>query len=220
MWTKKWKLVNSKRGHVELVELPKPIRHGYKRSFVLRDDVARSDDAKILREVLKEIQHVQFSKNKEFEYRNYTDRKMKPMEHEPNPIEHKKWNELQKKSATFKIARVIDMFEEIWIANRDFRGRIMKSGRNVFVFRKRWMLAEKVEPNYMTHRFIINPQLESELQELHNHIVNHNLERKLSKATSRSSSWRDDWAETKELYLGKILDREKNEILKTYNVAL
>lgn len=209
LWMKNMKLLRTKRGNRELVELDKPVRKGYKRFFVLRADIARGTEASFYRKFLPEIQVKQYCNDKEFLQREYPSRKLKPMGHNPKQIEHKRWNELNYS------AKEKAMFDELWIPNRDHRGRMAKGGRFVYAFKKPWMFVSKIEPHYITHRFVINPQLESELQELHNKIDRNNLGPKAAKAMGWSYGWRD-WKHMRTKIFEEIIDKEKQTIMKDY----
>lgn len=209
LWVKYMKLLRTKREHRELVELPKPVRKGYKRLFVLRQDVARSDDGSFYKKFLPELQNVQYSNEKEFMQREYPSRKLKPMGHNLKAIEHKRWNELNytpKQKA---------LFDEVWIPNRDHRGRMSRGGRYVYVFKKSWMFVSKIEPHYITHRFIINPQLHSEIQEHCNRIDRNNLGPKAAKAMGWRWGWRD-WKHMRLKIFEEIIEKEKETIMKDY----
>jgi hypothetical protein len=214
IWSRYMKLLSSKRNNVEIVELDKPVRSGYHRFFVLREDVARSDDAPLYKKLLVEMQSHQYSKNKEFLYKSYPSNKLVPMEHNLSFIEHKRWNEL---NYTPKQAA---MFDQLWIQHRDVRGRLTKSGRYVFAFKKPWAFVAKVQPHYITHRIVINPQLESEIKELYDKIYHAHVGPKLFKLMGwKWSSDHDDWEKTRTKILEKIIEKEKFKILNE-NVIL
>lgn len=215
MWSRYLKLVNSKRGNVELVELPKPVRSGYVRFMVLREDVARSEDARLYAPLLAELQKYQYSKNKDFLKKDYKTGKMVSMEYEPKQITHKRWNELN--SGPNKLtAKQVAMFDQFWIQDRDYRGRMLKSGKYVWVFKKMWAFKIKVQPNYITHRMLINPKLESELKELYDKIYGSAyLGPKVFKLMGwKWTSDRDDWEKTRTKILERIIEKEKYTIVR------
>lgn len=211
LWMKHMRLLNSKRNNVTIVELPKPIRKGYTRFFILREDISKSDDASFYKKFLPEIQSRQYSSNKDFERKEYPSKKMVPMEHSIQPIEHKRWNELNyspKQAA---------MFEKIWKYNTNFHGKVLKTGRFVYVFKKPWMFVPKVEPHYVTHKILINPDLESQIKELSNKIDRNNLGPKASKLMGWKWGWRD-WEDAKQKLIEGIIEKEKKESLLNFYI--
>ena len=213
MWVKHMKLLQSKRNNVTIVELPKPIRKGYVRFFILREDVAKSDDASFYRRFLPLIQSKQYAPDKKFERKEYPSKKMVAMTHEVQPIEHKKWNEL---NFTPKQAA---LFEKTWIYISNFNGKVLKTGRYVYVFKKPWMFVSKIEPHYVTHKVLIDPDLESQIQELSNKIDRNNLGPKAAKVMGWKWGWKwgwRDWEDTKKKVIEKIIEKEKNSDLVNY----
>lgn len=63
--------LNDIQSKLGLEKLDKPIHHGYKKFFVLRDDAQRREDASVLRKILQYVNSSIFSKDKEFKSRRW-----------------------------------------------------------------------------------------------------------------------------------------------------
>lgn len=200
-WKKKIRLMNGKRA-LNWVELPKPERWGYKRFFVLREDVAKSREAAFYSGILKLVQHTILSRDKKFEYKDYKTKTKKPIIQDVNVIDHKDWNKLVSENKI--TSKQQSFFEQIWKTNPGGRG-----GRWVFAFKKPWMFTLKTQPHYITHRILLDPKLESELTELSNRIDRQNLLPKISKIMGWKYGWKDYYDQKK-----KIIENETDKILK------
>jgi hypothetical protein len=183
LWKKKMKLMQGKRA-LNWVELSKPERWGYKRFFVLREDVAKSREAEFLKGILKLVQNTVFSRDKKFEYKDYKTKKKLPIEQSVGFIAHKDWNKLIAENKLTEKQK--NCFEVRWRFNKGG-----KSGYWVYVLIKDYMFVTKVQLHYVTHRLIINPQLESELKELSNRIETQGLWPKISKVFGWSNGCKD-----------------------------
>jgi hypothetical protein len=175
------RLMRAKRS-MRLVELEKPVRSGYKRYFVLREDVAKSREANIYRGLLKYLQNTQYSRDKKFQYKDYKTKKMLPMQHFTKPIDHKTWNKIV--TDGLLTTRQQGMFQQMW---KQTNPKNPKVGYWQWVFQKEWVFAQKVEPHYKTHSLLLDPQLESEITKVSNKIERNNLWPKIDKILGRSS---------------------------------
>lgn len=186
LWRKKIRLMNSKR-NMNKVELEKPIRWGYKKFFVLREDVAKGPDAKVYLGVLPYIQNTIYCKRKDFTKKSYKTKKMVEMEHSLNDISHKKFNEI---SETLTLKQR-SLFVKYWYTTKyhsktiggEWRYRLMKD----------WMFVPKIDVHYVTHQLILDPLLESELAEIENRIYRDGIWNKIVKHAFGGSYYdRDD----------------------------
>lgn len=200
LWKKKMKLLEGKRSFNK-VELPKPERWGYKRFFILRDDIAKSRDSLFYNQLLVHIQNVILSRDKKFEYKDYKTKKRLPIHQELKPIDHKDWNKLIKDGKLSDKQQAC--FQQVWKQNKFGKG-----GSYVFEFTKPWMFVLRTEPYYLTHRTVVNPQLESELRELSNKIDSQNLMPKISKVMG----WSNGYHEFKNVIQSIILKETIKEI--------
>lgn len=198
LWKKKIKLMDGKLA-LNKVELPKPERAGYVRTFVLRDDFAKSKEANFLNGLLKLVQTSVVSRDKKFEYKDYKTKTKKPIYQGLHEIDQKEWNKLIEKGLTEKQQ---SYFERRWKNNR-----LNKGGYWAWEFTKPFMFVYKVQPHYITHRIMIDPALDSELQELSNRIERQNLYPKIGKILG----WRR-WKDYEDLKK-KIIDKENVKLL-------
>jgi hypothetical protein len=181
-WKKKNRLYQGKRA-LNWVELPKPERRGYKRYFVLREDVAKSKEANFYRTILSFIQKTVLCRDKNYEYKDHTSKAKKPIMQYVKDIDLREWNKLVLEN---KLTPKMQMqFERKWKTTTPNRGHW------VYEFKKPWVYAFKIAPHYITHRILINPQLESELRELENRIEKQNLMPKISKIMGWRNGYRD-----------------------------
>jgi len=183
MEAKRGQLIKAKNG-MRLVELPEPIRTGYKKFFVIRPDIAAGDDVDLYKQILPYVQNTIYSNNREFLVKDYKTKKMLPKPHKPANIEHKVWNTLV--DAKFN-SRQSGMFERVW---KQTGLKNPKIGKFEYLFTKDWAFAEKIEPHYKTHTLLLDPDLESELQQINNRIDRNNLWPKINKLLGcKSNKW-------------------------------
>lgn len=74
---------------------------------------------------------------------------------------------------------------------------------------KPYVFILKIEPYYVTHQVIINPQLESEMRELHNRIKSQGLMPKISKIMG----WKNDleWVDRRRLLIERGVEKLTKE---------
>lgn len=140
-------------------DLPKPIVRGFKRTFVLREDVARSDKASFFANILDKINTVQYSHNKEFTVKK---RKFGKKYQAPRIQELRElyWYDVQ----TLKLTK-----EELEYFSIDERYSIKsKCCYKVLFFSESWRYQLKIELNVITKRRRIDSEIERQLAEINN----------------------------------------------------
>ena len=159
------------RASAPSILLPKPIQDGYKRHLVLRSDVANRTDAPILKEILKRISVVQYSKTEKFEKWDPHTKKFIPREKHLTPIgvgEFKRltdktynggagWNEQHLKFFNKTPTTHWWIKEGGW--TRSFEGHWF-TGHDYWF---EWY----VEPHFLTHYKEPDPELESKIDRLY-----------------------------------------------------
>lgn len=211
LWRKKQRLFWAKRNRT-LVPLEKPVRHGYKKSFMLRPDIAKSREAHVYLGLLPHVQKHIFSKTKKFETRDYKTKKMVPMSHGLKPIEHKEWNRLV--DGGLLTLKQQAMFVKRW---RQTSIRNPNMGVFEYHFIKDWVFIERIDPHYKTHTLLLDPQMESELRELMNRIDTQNLMPKIGKALGWTMGCKD-WVDVRKALIEKQYADMANNILEyTYD---
>ena len=204
LWRKYMKLCQADRVWHK-IELEKPEKWGYRKVLILRDDVSRSDDSRFYNEILIHINNTIYSRTKVFETKDHKTRKKIPLILEPKYITHKKWNEI---NLTDKQRA---LFEKRWKNTNQYN---KKQGEWVFEFTKPWMFVEKLETHYITHKTILDPQLEMDMKQTWNKIERNNLMPAISKAMGWSNKGYKDWVDIK----NKFLKREDNKDLKNEGI--
>lgn len=161
------------------VELPKPERHGFKKSFIIRPDVRKGATPTMLavyEDILKLCNQTIVAPDKKFVKKDWRTKKKVPMELKLKHIMPHKWEELpsDRHRAQF-----------IMVMKKDISSRQYKA----YEVRDPWMYVEQIKPHYITHRLLVDPQLDSELAEIENKIERANL----WPAFSKAMGWRGDW---------------------------
>lgn len=174
----------SKLKNLPLVPLESPYQKGWERSFVLREDVARSSEAEFYRTLLEKINTWQFSSEKSFKRKKKRKRRNVYVEKLQTVKEFSEWDwrspklELTEKEKTHFYKR------ERWCSN-------FKRYKIHYVFNEPWRYVLRVSPYMITHTKMVDSDLESEIQLLDNYIVNLNLRYKINKLILGSSrKWR------------------------------
>jgi hypothetical protein len=141
-------------------QLKTPLQRGFKKYFVLRDDISRRDDAVQLQEILGRINHTVYCKDESFKVKKYYNRQKEDLK--PGlqyvketdwvkykwPDHHKKWFKLQTIYHKLDHRRMITF--------------------KAYVFKYPYMFVTKVEPNMVTHIRKFDAELEGKLQGLRN----------------------------------------------------
>lgn len=152
-----------------------PVQKGWKRIFVLRDDVRKSARAAFFEELLKKINTVQYSDSKKFLVRRrkrgrkiYVSRGQKLRE-----IYEWEWDRLKlSDSERFYFTETIRSDHK-----REFK---------LHVFNESWRFVLKVIPNMITLIRKKDSLLEQRLDEIENYLIRNNLQGKLGKVCGYS----------------------------------
>jgi hypothetical protein len=144
------------------VELDPPIRAGWEKSFVLREDCAKREDAHIYRTILKEINCTIVSRNKNFLVKDYQIKKMIPIEHKLKhllPKEMKKigWSE----NFINKYFNLVKLTKYNYFTKKD-------DWYWAYEIKQDFYFVPKIRPHYRKHATIRDSELESEIQEIKN----------------------------------------------------
>ncbi|WP_160714470.1 hypothetical protein [Chitinophaga solisilvae] len=166
------------------VPLTPPVMKGYKRFFVLRDDVARGVQASFFQGILDKINT--------YDYFHRRDYKVKKRKHGKKILVVKEQQVLSPDRSHFKkmnfTAAEAAFFEERDVPHRCGRGAI-----RCMVFTQPWRFVLRVRPNMITERRIIDPVLLAEEQQLDNHIKNHQLAHRMYWLFKGKSNRRWNW---------------------------
>ena len=143
------------RRSLPLVPLQTPIRNGWERSFVVREDIKKSSKGKFLESLLPLINTTIFCRTKEFKEMNYKTGKIEPMVHELRMLEPKEYEKLtpQAQSQFTKEYRQV----KYWLTSKTIE---------VYVIKQPWRFVYKIRPSYLTHEQMVDGDIESELDKL------------------------------------------------------
>jgi hypothetical protein len=177
---------------MEKVELPEPRFGGFKRFYVLRDDVARRKDAKDIQGILDKINSSVTSKTKDFSRCDTLDKSGKTSQ-STKKLSVKEHAQLSPHQQTF--------FFKYWSGKQ----RCYK-----LEFLYPWMLVFKIKRFYITHVPLLSPDMESRIQEIQNKITKNNWWPRIYKMMGwRMYSW--DYNLPKIKLVEKLVDDAINE---------
>lgn len=167
------------------VELEEPVRKGWKRYFVLREDVARQPKAAFFQNILDKINTVEYSKDKKFSAKKRKKRsqyiirtqKLRPVyEHE---FTHPKRAQFTEKEREYFVPAY-------------FRYSPKDRYHEVFFFVQPWRFVLKIEPHWITHVKAWDQAAETRLLEITRYLEKENLMHKMIKLNSGRVSFRHD----------------------------
>lgn len=179
-----------------LVPLDQPYQKGWKRFFVLREDVARSKYADFYESLLEKINTIVYSKDRTFK------RKKRRLGKRIWVVREQKLRELSA-CEWQRNSLKLDEKEKMHFHPVE---RVHKNGVCiVYVFNDPWRFRLKVAPHMITHIKKLDQQLESESRALENTIVRQHLRSTINRLTyGKSYRW----------VCPKPEDKKKNNILK------
>jgi hypothetical protein len=181
---RKEKKLNEQWDNLPMIELEKPYQKGYKRFFILRDDVARSPQADYFQVLLDKINTVQFHHEKKFKEKKRKNRKRIYVDKIQNLENISIYDFLSnsKKVWTDK--------ERLYFELRDVYYSINNSWRREYVFTEPWRYVLKVKAHVITHVKQTDEELDAEIGELKRHIENRFLYHKIWKLKSSKASFK------------------------------
>lgn len=193
LWTK-FEKMRDDLWHLPKITLDKPRFAGWKRFFVLRDDIARRKDAKEIRAVLELVNETRYSKTKDFSIHDSDQRIYGYRQHITNLSEkqYDKLNEAQKK-----------FFVKDW------------DGRKKFVFYSfypTYFFVFKIKRHYVTEVPVLDAELESRIKELQNKITKNNLWPKIHKVMGWKMYKGYDWNAPRFRFIDKMVKQAVEEV--------
>jgi hypothetical protein len=173
-----------KRQNLPLVPLATPYQKGWERSFVLREDIVRSNEASFYKTLLEKINTWQHSPEKSFKKKKKRKRKHVYVEKLQTV---KEFSESEWRSPKLSLTEKEKMHfykRERWCPN-------CKRYKIHYVFNEPWRYVFRIKPYMITHTKMVDADLESEIQVLDNYITNLNLRYKINKLVNGFSyRWR------------------------------
>ena len=184
-----------KQRNIEWVPLVPPFQKGWKRYFVLREDVAVSKQAWFFENILRKINTQDWSHRRDFKItkRRYGRKKqvvkgqqlLKPYDYQFSKMN---FSEDEKQ-----------LFHEVF--EYEIRGKTVKR----YAFSEPWRFVLRVRPNMITMVKNNDAIIESRLKEIENYLERNKLREKLYKLLDGKVGWRSNYAryEYKEKYVYK-----------------
>jgi len=170
-----------KQRNIEWVPLVPPFQRGWKRFFVLREDVARSKQAEFFENILRKINTQDWSHRRDFKIRKRRKGRKKYIVKEqqllrPYDFEFPRMN--------FSEAER-QLFHEVFYYEKGGK-RIVKR----YVFSEPWRFVLRVRPNMITRVQKRDAKIESRLKEIKNYLERNKLREKLYKLLhGRNIQW-------------------------------
>jgi hypothetical protein len=165
-----------------IIPLEHPYQKGWVRSFVLRDDIARSNEADFYQGILNKINTETFSSNKNFKKskRRYGKKVLETKPQYLKDISIYEWQHPKIPFSDKERARFYKRELPNW-----------KETVIVYSFDQAWRFVLKIKPNIITHTQQIDCELESNIKELDNHIKKNGLNHKINRLTHcRKQAWK------------------------------
>ncbi len=179
-----------------------PVQKGYKRIFVLCDDVQRSKQAAFFAGLLKKINTVQYSDTKAFTKKKRRRGRKIHVPREQKLLSIHEWEWGQKK---FTEAEAV-YFEPVTVW--DWSGE----PRTVYQFREPWRFVLRVVPNLITEVRIKDAVLEQKEDEIDRYLSFNNRRYRLTRLLGRPAN--DGWQEGNlPKYANPLRNRPLREIL-------
>ncbi|MBC9910606.1 hypothetical protein [Chitinophaga varians] len=164
------------------VPLKPPIQKGYVRFFVLRDDVARGKQASFFEGILAKINTMEYFHRKDFKKK----KRVRGKKVWVDKVQHLRTLSLSEFEKLRFTREEVIFFEE-----RLEMPRYGKKEVPVMVFKEPWRFVLRIRPHMLTHQRIVDPVLESQIQEVDNYLTGRQLEHRMRWLTqSRHNSWR------------------------------
>lgn len=152
-----WKLYEQQR-ELPLIELEKPIQRGFKKFFVLRDDIARRRDAKDFERILSVINRTIYSRKEDFKVKKYHNNQTEDIPHVIGHVPEYKWDDLGWPEHFKK-----------WfsLTTRHHNGKYGSMySIKAYYFTHDYMFVTKTAPYFITHVRQVDSNLERELKEI------------------------------------------------------
>ena len=181
-----------------------PVQKGWKRFFVLRDDVARSKHALFFENILNKINTQDWSHRRDFKVKKRRFGRKKYDVKTQSLLRPCEWR-FQKLGFTDAEKR---FFDEVW--KNDWR----KQPEKYYVFKEPWRYVLRVRPNMVDKVRRMDAEIESRLKEIDNYLDRNFYRKRLDKLHYGNERYRDYWPEkkVKNILKNKSLQQILNEV--------
>ena len=159
---KEWKTLRNQQFNMGWDPLIPPVQKGWKRFFVLRDDVARSRHSGFFQNILRKINTYDWSHRKDFMIRKRRCGRKKYGVKEQKLLQPWEWHFEKLGFNGYEK----QMFHEEFHYEKWNKGPIKR-----YVFTDPWRFVLKIKPNMITKIRRIDPELESRMQDINSYLV-------------------------------------------------
>jgi hypothetical protein len=186
-----------------MVPLEQPYQPGWKRSFMLREDVARSGNAAFYEELLHKINTLMYAPDKGFKMTRRVKRKRVYVD---RPQALRDFHPYQWYSRNCPLSDT----ERKHFHLQEFMHH--KELTHKYVFSEPWRFVLKVEPRIITHHKLVDEVLEQQIGQLDRYIESRNLDPAISRA-KQGSCWKWKNYEEKAKYKNPHLNTPLHAVL-------
>ena len=177
---KKERLLWQKRCDLPMIPLETPYQKGWKRHFVVREDIKRSPSAGFFSTLLEKINTAQYHPEKSFKVKKRR-RGSRKRNKGPEVIKQflQEFSEWHWNHHSLKLT-------ELEKAHFHLYEKTSKDGKQkcfVYRFNEPWRYVLQVKPHIITEVKMVDGLLEQEIQLLKNYIKNHDLQPRMDKLT-------------------------------------
>lgn len=174
-------LLRKAKHNQPLIPLDKPVHHGWERYFVLRSDLTHSKNAKVLTIILGMINNFVHSRTKDFTYKHWKTKKSFPVIQNLNRLTDKQGQELEPSL-------------QKWFVRTKFFHEYSKQPFYNWVFTHPQFFVFRIRPYFLTHKQLVDSEVESEIAFLNDWIYN---ERRYRLLEGFRAYWKDDYNNAK-----------------------
>lgn len=181
-----------------------PVQKGWKRFFVLRDDVARSKNAEFFQNILNKINTYDWSYRKDFMIKKRRFGRKKYAVKEQKLLQPWDWHFIK---LGFSESEK-QMFHEEYHYEKWNRGLVKR-----YVFNEPWRFVLRIRPNMITKIRVKDPILEARLKRISNYLKRNDFEKRQAKLMYGRYKWKW-WKDYEKYDEGNILkDKSLHQVL-------
>jgi hypothetical protein len=194
------------RMKLPMIKLDKPIQKGWKKGFILREDINRHPNVIEIKKMLEVINQYIYSDNIEFKVKKYHSKQNEDKVHALKHIPEKSWDKLgwpeHYKTRWFKLSTKLKL--------TPYGGSYMVKG---YWFKYPWMFVTEITPNIITHVRAEDPNIRKELAEIERYFEANEGHYRLAKLRGGYHSPWDEFDVCKEERINDIIEKEVEEEL-------
>ena len=197
------------RKALPMVPLEEPYQKGWKRSFVLREDVKRSGHAAFYEELLAKINTVEYSADKLFKVKKRRKARNIYVARQQH-LRAFTWQEwIDPKLKITDKEKPHFHWQQIW-------NPFQKNWHERLVFNEPWRYVLKVKPHMITHAKMLDNVLEQQIAQLGNYIDRNHLRARISKITGGDFNYGVLTYAQKEKHRNEFKNKPLHVILDAY----